>query len=670
MRFRTPPVAWAGYALAAAWFVLHLSNAGGWDAQIVGYKIFSPVLSAVPACLAWRGWAAARAAGLPAVRRHLLLTSGAWTFMAAASSIAFYHLVVDGDTSYPSPFPLMQACDFATLVLILAGLLSVPVRHRWSASKLRLGLDMGVVLLAGAIFSWYFLVYPAISRPGAEMSLPIFIFVKTTGLMVVLFAIARIMLGGVEELSRTAMMFAIAATVVQSLLNVMQQTVAGTAYAHLALATRQIFIALLIAMGVAHLRRIAVGSAAAPRAGRRPASLMPYLAVAAADALLIVALLGGLDARSWPVLAGTITLTALVVVRQLVGMRDNNRLMVRVDASLGALRESMGREQILSDLGVALLRATDAAGVHKLAAEGAAALLTGCPGARTAVVTVSPDDPENWTVAEASGASSHELAGVRVATEAVPGDVLARLAGDEMITVPGWPSLGIGGLDAFDDRPLMILPLLSGERFFGVLTVGSDADLPEDVLKSLQTLRTQVSLALDSVALTAELTRRAMHDMLTGLGNRALLWDRLNGALARSRRTGRPVGVLLLDLNGFKPVNDTYGHDAGDLLLKVVAERLRLCVRTEDTVARLGGDEFVIVTEDLREPGDAERIAERVVAALNEPVPLDGHQLRTPASIGIALSQPGQGPDDVLREADAAMYVAKRRGTGLFHVHA
>ncbi|BBH63635.1 hypothetical protein ACTI_03200 [Actinoplanes sp. OR16] len=650
-------MAWAGYCLAAIWFVLHLLDVGGWRFQVISYKLFSPVLSVIVACLAWRAWSAAREAGMTAARRHLLLTSSAWTFMTASSATAFYELVSHGDTSYPSPFPLMQVFDLATLVLILSGLLVVPVRNRWSASRLRLGLDMAIVLLAGALYLWYLQVYPAISRPGAEVTVPIASFVKTAGLLVVLYAIARIVMGGVAELSRRAMMFAIAATVVQSLLNVMQQTLAGTPHAHFALATRQVFIALLVSMGVAHLRWIASPRPSRSFQGRRPASLMPYLSIAAADVLLIVALAGGLDGRSWPVIGGTITLTALVVVRQIVGMRDNTRLVLRVDAALRA-------EQLLSDLGVALLRTTAAAEVHRLAADGAAALLGGVGGARTAVVTISPDD---WAVAAASGVSADDLHDVRVASDAVPAELLTRLAAGETITVPGWPVLGVDGLDGFDDRPLMILPLLSGERFFGVLTVGTDQDLPEDVLKSLQTLRTQVSLALDGVALTAELTRRAMHDMLTGLGNRALLRDRLVGALARSRRTGRPVGVLLLDLNGFKPVNDTYGHDAGDMLLKVVAERLRTCVRTEDTVARLGGDEFVIVTEDLRDPADAECIAERVVAALDEPVMVDGHELRTPASIGIALSRAGHGPDDVLREADAAMYVAKRRGSGLYH---
>ncbi|MBB2942912.1 diguanylate cyclase (GGDEF)-like protein [Actinoplanes lutulentus] len=667
MRFRTPPMAWTGYALAAVWFVVHLTNVGGWDFQIVAYKLFSPLLSVIPACLAWRGWSQARDAGLPAIRRHLLLSAGAWTFMTAASAIAFYELAVNGDASYPSPFPLMQACDLATLVLILAGLLTVPIRNRWSSSRLRLGLDMGTVLLAGALFLWYFVVHPVVSRPGADLTVAGAIFVKSAGLMVVLYAIARIVLGGVTEVSRRAMMFAIAATVVQFALNVMQQTLNGTGYAHFALATRQVFIMLLIAMGVAHLRRISWGPSLGSAVTRRPSSLMPYLAVVAADSLLIYVMTRGLDDRSWPVLAGTITLTALVVIRQIVGMRDNTRLVVRVDASMRALRESMGREQVLSDLGTALLRATSAADVHRLAADGAATLLAGVEGTRTSVVTVSPDDPAHWTVMEASGASPEELAGFQIPSDVVPAEVLARLAGGEMVVLPGLSGLGVPG---FDDRPLMILPLLSGERFFGVLAVGSDDELPEDVLKSLQTLRTQVSLALDSVALTAELTRRAMHDMLTGLGNRALLWDRLNGALARAKRTGRSVGVLLLDLNGFKPVNDTYGHDAGDLVLKAVAERLRTCVRTEDTVARLGGDEFVILTEDLRDSGDALRVAERVVAALDEPVLVDGHELRTPASIGIALSVAGQGPDDVLRDADAAMYVAKRQGSGLFHVHA
>ena len=174
------------------------------------------------------------------------------------------------------------------------------------------------------------------------------------------------------------------------------------------------------------------------------------------------------------------------------------------------------------------------------------------------------------------------------------------------------------------------------------------------------------ALAMDNAALTA----RAIRDPLTGLGNRPLLQDRLTAALAQARRTGRPVGLLLLDLDGFQRVNDLHGHDAGDDLLKRVADRLRAAVRTEDTVGRLGGDEFVVIAEDLRTARDVLVIAERIVDELNRSVPIGGRRMRGPASIGIALSHPDiESPEDLLREAGEAMRAAKRRGGGRYQLH-
>lgn len=390
---------------------------------------------------------------------------------------------------------------------------------------------------------------------------------------------------------------------------------------------------------------------------------------ALAGACLVLPVLG-MAVRSYPALSHPVLLpllSSVVAALAWAGWRRHEQLVRRLDVSVAALRGAMAREHVLSELGTAMLGTTDAGQVHRLALDAATELLDGCSNARTSIVVAGPDR-DVWTVVRASGHDSDALSGVEVPGTAVPASLITRLAaGEVLIDDEGWPAFGLTGLENVGGRPLMVLPLVNGERFFGLLTVGTDEPLPDDVVKTLQALRTQVSLALEGVALTAELTRRAMYDMLTGLGNRALLRDRMTGALARSRRTARPVGVLLLDLNGFKPVNDTYGHDAGDTLLKVVADRLRTCVRTEDTVARLGGDEFVVVTEDLREPRDVLVVAERIVEALNEPVIVDGHALRTPASIGIALSTPGCSPDDVLREADAAMYVAKRRGGGLHH---
>ena len=169
----------------------------------------------------------------------------------------------------------------------------------------------------------------------------------------------------------------------------------------------------------------------------------------------------------------------------------------------------------------------------------------------------------------------------------------------------------------------------------------------------------------------AEEQRRqaALHDDLTQLPNRTLFIDRLGHALDRARRRNDPFALLLLDLDRFKTVNDSLGHVAGDRLLAASARRLCDCVRPGDTVARLGGDEFTILLEEIAGPGDPVRVAERVQYELAAPFDLDGHEVVTAASIGIAVGGPGyQRPEDILRDADIAMYRAKALGRGRHQV--
>ncbi len=160
-----------------------------------------------------------------------------------------------------------------------------------------------------------------------------------------------------------------------------------------------------------------------------------------------------------------------------------------------------------------------------------------------------------------------------------------------------------------------------------------------------------------------ELVRQATHDTLTGLPNRALIRERLSNALDRSLRSGLSIALLFVDLDGFKLVNDTYGHEAGDALLKSVAARLMEQVRPGDTVARLSGDEFVVLCEQLEQPATISVIAERINAALRQPSPFGNTSLFVTASIGIAI---GHGSthtaDDLLRSADTAMYAVKLKG--------
>ncbi|QXC60368.1 EAL domain-containing protein [Aquihabitans sp. G128] len=172
-----------------------------------------------------------------------------------------------------------------------------------------------------------------------------------------------------------------------------------------------------------------------------------------------------------------------------------------------------------------------------------------------------------------------------------------------------------------------------------------------------------VTVALEREHDIARLAHQATHDPLTGVGNRAALLDRLNVVLARARRTSRAVAVLFCDLDGFKAVNDQYGHDRGDRLLVEVANRIRGAVRPSDTVSRTGGDEFVVVCEDLGSPEQAHQIASRVHEAVEgSPVELGEAHLDIRLSIGVALADPVlDDPDRLLRNADLAMYEMKQR---------
>lgn len=162
--------------------------------------------------------------------------------------------------------------------------------------------------------------------------------------------------------------------------------------------------------------------------------------------------------------------------------------------------------------------------------------------------------------------------------------------------------------------------------------------------------------------LEQELTHRAFHDSLTGLANRVLFHDRVQQAVARAQRGGHAVGVLFIDLDDFKVVNDTMGHQAGDELLVAVANRLAATLGSADAAARLGGDEFAALVDDATDPAEVEQAAQRVVAAFAEPFRLAGRMVGGAVSVGVATTSDAEGTDELLRHADLALYVAKGAG--------
>ena len=169
--------------------------------------------------------------------------------------------------------------------------------------------------------------------------------------------------------------------------------------------------------------------------------------------------------------------------------------------------------------------------------------------------------------------------------------------------------------------------------------------------------------ALERRQIEEHLHHLAHHDALTGLPNRKLFYERLSRAVASARRHQRPLALMLLDLNDFKEVNDQLGHHVGDLLLKEVAARLSVCLRTTDCVARLGGDEFIIYISDLGDSQHAARVARKILDALAPPYGLEGHRVAVHASLGIAIHPvDAEDMDALVKNADAAMYLAKAQG--------
>jgi diguanylate cyclase (GGDEF)-like protein len=166
----------------------------------------------------------------------------------------------------------------------------------------------------------------------------------------------------------------------------------------------------------------------------------------------------------------------------------------------------------------------------------------------------------------------------------------------------------------------------------------------------------------DRKALEAQLVHRSLHDALTALPNRILFRDRLRHALERGHREHTPTCVLLIDLDGFKAINDAHGHAVGDAVLVAFADRLRSVLRASDTAARLGGDEFSIVCENT-DRADAEVLADRLRRSVSDPMALDGATVRLGMSIGIGEAGGGTEPEEILdavvREADDAMYADK-----------
>lgn len=209
------------------------------------------------------------------------------------------------------------------------------------------------------------------------------------------------------------------------------------------------------------------------------------------------------------------------------------------------------------------------------------------------------------------------------------------------------------------------ITIINGERvMLGIVRDVTDRKRVEDELAKYRTHLEDIVQER-----TTDLRHLAQHDVLTGLPNRSLLMDRMAQAIHHADRNRTLVGVLFLDLDKFKPVNDLYGHHIGDALLRMVSTRLQQTVRKADTVARLGGDEFVVLLIDGNEIRDIEVAAYKIIQSLDATFIVNGNSMEMHASIGIAIyPNNGDDMDSILQAADEAMYLAKNEGAGHFKI--
>jgi diguanylate cyclase (GGDEF)-like protein len=333
--------------------------------------------------------------------------------------------------------------------------------------------------------------------------------------------------------------------------------------------------------------------------------------------------------------AGSVAATALTepdvigtFLQQTAGVPPLALFTAAVAETTRRQEQAAARERVFARLGSTLVTTLDRDAICRHAAEAARELLGGRPGGWAAIALKAPEGER-----------------VSITAGPVPPDLLG--------TAPGSQPLGVRAQLA-----------LQSEKFrYGSLLIGGDGPIPADVRPSLETLAAQTVLGLRNAESAEDLRHQAFHDNLTGLANRPLLRDHLTQALARARR-GSPVAVLLIDLDGFKQVNDTYGHATGDQLLVAVAQRLRDGVRGADTAARLGGDEFAVVLDGMDSPEDAVLVAERLLASIQEPLTVGGVDLVPAGSVGVAVWRDHPDIDALLHDADTAMYAAKSAGKG------
>jgi diguanylate cyclase (GGDEF)-like protein/PAS domain S-box-containing protein len=531
---------------------------------------------------------------------------------------------------YENVFGLSPETSWADAVyilyypLMLVGLLTFPVARRTRGEVAKFWLDSGTVMLAGGIVIWYVIFAPALQAEHTGTIEALLSIAYPVGDLALLYGSAAVLLrmsaassvGAVRMLAIAGVLFFMGDLVYGYQVLTDDSYTSGT-WVDIGWQAAGLlwFLAAQFQRWRATTSLEQPASVDAPRAG---VSALPYAAIGVGYTLLFVVARPYLSAQLAGVMIAVVVLTMVVVARQIAAAWENTRLLAE-----RAARESRFRSLVQHSSDV--ITVVDAGGFVRFMS----------PAARQVL---------GWTPESALG---------RQLTELVHEDDAAAVT-----TLLG--SAGIAGGTA----TAILRVRHSNGDWRHIETIGTGR-LDDPTVRGIVLNTRDVS---ERTVLEAELTHRAYHDPLTGLVNRGRFRTLVEQALARAGNNKAAVSVLYLDLDGFKSVNDSFGHSDGDQMLVETATRLRNATRGGDTVARLGGDEFALLLEKVNTDHDAIIVADRVMNAMRRPFTLRGGEVQGGISIGIARGDSITTADDLLRNADVAMYVGKRGQKGQYMV--
>lgn len=534
---------------------------------------------------------------------------------------------IGGSLNGQRPLPVVPVLSFTLAHLFLFTALALLPGQQGLSRNAAYWFDMLTGLLGGILFVWFLLPDSNLAR-FAEYTRWDFVSIGIlpVSVIVLLFTFLTILVQLPSRSVRLPFLFLFGGLLSSLFGDLLQREYVG-----ILIDARWSIMLYLMAYGLVAIgaqvryRALNAERGALPTKGEWPvlrplAFYIPHAATSVAVAVLIMIGLRQPEREISTILFGVALLVALGIVRQVVTTRENAALLLRTVTLSHALRQRERHFRALVQHASVLIAVVDAGGVPRYVSPAVTRLLGYPPEKLLGQPTTWLIHPDDQPEATRTFAAILARPGLHP-----PYEITLRHADGS------WRYLEAVATNLLDDPDVR-----------GVVIVHRDIT--------------------EQKALEAQLRYQATHDPLTGLPNRRYFMEQVEVALARAETAGTQVALIFIDLDRFKDVNDAFGHEIGDQFLTEVGARLRESLRTGELAARFGGDEFTVLVEAVDGDEDLAEVADRVLYALNQPIWLNGHLIRSSPSIGVVLGKPGDDPSKLLRWADVAMYQAKEQG--------